>query len=196
MTNPVVSWAKENPLAAGAAAVGVIVVVMMVSGGGSGDASAAEANNGAGVAAYYSAVANQSQAGAAVQIAEVQANAATNQTLIAASYGLEKEKIWGASTDLATGANKELSMAAIHSNEIVEIEKQKSYNNGINLANQALSQKNLGPEQRGAIVQTAITGVNAPVTYKPINPGNSASAIIGSVGSAVGSIAKGIGSLF
>lgn len=198
MSNPVITWAKENPLLAGGAALGVFVVVMLISGGGSNEEGAAS-DGGAGVAAYYNAVANQSQAGAAIQIADIQANAATNQTLIAASYGLEKEKVWSASTDLATQANATTQQQAISAAENLGLAQiysgERISANKVNLANSALAAGVKGA-QGTAIVQTAISGTNAPVTYKASNSGNSASAIIGSIGNAGGSILKGLGSIF
>lgn len=95
MANPVVSWAKDNPLLAGAAALAVVVVVMMATGGGGSEETdgASGGMGSAGVQAYYAAVAQQGQAGAAIQIAQIESNASTNKALIAANYGIETAKI-------------------------------------------------------------------------------------------------------
>lgn len=93
MSNAVISWAKENPLPAGAAALGVVVVALMLFGGDSQAADTTSAPEGQGLSAYYLAVSNQAAAGAAVQIEQIKANAGTNQALIAASYGIEKATI-------------------------------------------------------------------------------------------------------
>lgn len=107
MSNPVISWAQNNPVAAGAAALGVVVVAMLLFGGGS---SEADGSGSAGAAAYYSAVANQAQAGAAIQIEQIKANASTNQVLAAAQYGLEKEKLTAANTSKGLDYNREITL--------------------------------------------------------------------------------------
>ncbi len=113
MANPVISWASNNPLAAGAAALGVLVVVMMVSGGGAEEDEGSSGGLGsAGVAAYYDAVKTQGQAGAAIQIEQIKAQASTNQALIASSYGIEKDKIWAPISAVAQANSYALGLDA------------------------------------------------------------------------------------
>lgn len=202
MANPVVEWAKDNPLMAGGAALAIVVVVLLVTGGGSepeGDASGGMGS--AGVQAYYSAVAMQSQAGSAIQIAQIAANAKTNQTLIGATYGLEATKVnadvsrYGYDVELfRIGSEERNNRGFIDAWREVEINNANQNanirNNAVNLANAALGQKNLGRAERGAIVRTAITGTQADVVYKPINPGNSAAGIINAGSNLVGSFGK------
>lgn len=147
MANPVVSWAQDNPVAAGAAALGVVVVVMLFMGGsGSGEDQGASGGLGsAGVQAYYAAVAQQGQAGAAIQIAQISANADTNKALIAANYGIENSKIWapvslaGVQANAANESkqldyNRELAIHSINTQHAM-------YDNYVNLENAKLAQQ-------------------------------------------------------
>lgn len=173
MANPVIGWAKENPVAAGAAAVGLVVVVLMLSGGGSSSEGGAT-DNGAGVSAYYAAVANQAQAGAAIQTAEIAANASTNQALIAASYGLETAKV----------------QADVAKTQIASTERLgANYFVNQNLAIQ--SQERLGANTNSANVQIAQAQAKAAKYAKgtPFAQGVTA------VGGAVSSIGKVLGSI-
>lgn len=196
MANPVVEWAKDNPLLAGGAALAVVVVIMLVAGGGEEPQGDSGGMGAAGVQAYYAAVSNQAQAGAAIQIAQVQANAQTNRALIAATYGLETTKVNAGTEQMALGVQERLGGRQVDAWREVELNRSNQEanvrNNSINLANAALGQRNLGKAQRGAIVQAAITGQVVPVQYKPINPGNSAAGIINAGSNLVSSVVKGL----
>ncbi len=195
MANPVVSWAKENPVLAGGVAVGVVLIVLLfTSGGGEQEADGASGGMGAaGVQAYYAAVARQSQAGAAIQVAQIQTQAETNQALIAATYGLETNRVNAQSDQYIATLQRDVAMrgfdvdlannmgwATVYREvELNRVNQEANWRaNSINLADAALRTKKLDTAQRGAIVQAAITGQPTPVVYKPINPGNSAAGII------------------
>jgi len=156
MSNPVVNWAKSNPVAAGAAAVGIIVVVMLVTGGGSSGSEGDGVSNAgsAGVQAYYAAVAQQGQAGAQIQIAQIQANAETNKALIASTYGIENAKIWAPVSLAGVQANATNEAAQIASNERMQA-------NAINLANEQIAAQT-------ALGNAALT-VQQNVAFKQIN---------------------------
>lgn len=193
MANPVIEWAKDNPLLAGGAALAVVVVVMLVAGGGGGEEDGGSGGMGAaGVQAYYAAVANQAQAGAVIQTTQIKANAETNRALIAATYGIETNRVNNETERLRIGAEERLGGRSVDAWREVELNRANQEanvrNNSINLANAALRQRNLGKAQRGAIVQAAITGQVVPVQYKPINPGNSTAAILNSGANLITSI--------
>lgn len=206
MANPVVQWAKDNPLLAGGAALAVVLVVALVAGGGSTQEEASGGMGSAGIQAYYAAVANQAQAGAAIQTTQIKEQGASNRALIAATYGLEAAKV-NAATDqsavaagvriaeIQTGGQVQVAQIA-QTVQLKRIEADVANNRGqvelaqINatmyaqdlanrsqIANLAKSSR-LGKAQRGAVYQAAITGQVVPVTYKPVNPGNSAAGII------------------
>ena len=143
MSNPVIEWAKSNPLAAGAAAVGVLVVVMMVTGGS--DTAETDTQGGAGIGAYYAAVASQNQAGAAIQMTQIKEQAETNRALIAANYGIENAKTWAPvslATTRANAASDAARIAAEREVSIATLEHQHAmYDNYINLQNAALTQE-------------------------------------------------------
>lgn len=145
MANPVISWAKDNPLPAAAAAIGIIVVVMMLTGGGGGEGEESAGAGSAGVQAYYAAVAQQGQAGAAIQIAQIEANAGTNRALIAANYGIEKDKTWAPVTMASNAQNASNAALALKYNRelgIATLEHQHAmYDNYINLENAKLTQE-------------------------------------------------------
>lgn len=146
MSNPVISWAKENPLPAGAAALGVIVITMMLFGGGGDDESGGgNATAGAPLEAYYMAVSNQAAAGAQVQIEQIKANAGTNQALIASTYGIEKAKIEQPAVLASIEATRSTT---IDSNQkqydlgVQTLQHQHAmYDNYINLENSRLAQE-------------------------------------------------------
>ncbi len=176
MSNPVVNWAQENPLVAGVAAIGVVVVVMMLMGGGSSTTSGAD---GGAVAAYYAAVGQQTQAGNAVQIATIQANADANKTLAASTFALQQEK------DQAQIANKSLD-----------------YQRETTLQG-AWQQYSLGIETMGSNERIAANAINADVQKATIahytaksNNKSSTAQNINAIGGAVSSIGKTIGSFF
>lgn len=214
MANPVVEWAKDNPLLAAGGALAVVVFVLFATSGSGSDQEEASGGLGAaGVQAYYAAVSNQAQAGAVIQTTQIRANAETNRALIAATYGLEATKVNAGSDQAATaaqveiariGGNTQLGIAGIGREVALRrIDADIANNRGqvelaqinANLFSQDLANRSqiarlakssrLGKAQRGAVLQAAITGQVVPVTYKPVNPGNSAGAIIGSVGGAV-----------
>lgn len=200
MANAVVGWAKENPVLAGGAAIGVVLIVLLFAGSGE---SAPEGDSGgmgaAGTQAYYAAVARQSQAGAAIQVAQIQSQAETNRALIAATYGLETNKVnagvamrgYDVET-LRIGAEERNNRGWVDAWREVEINRVNQEanvrNNSINLANAALGQRSLGKAQRGAIVQAGITGQVVPVSFKPIDPGASPAGIINAVGNVAGKV--------
>lgn len=197
MANAAIEWAKDNPLLAGGAALAVVVVVMLVAGGGSegeGDPNAG-GMGAAGVQAYYAAVANQAQAGAAIQTTQIRAQAETNRALIAATYGLEVSKVQGGVQMAAIGAEErnnrgwiDLERERIASEERLGADASKVR---LSIANLAGSTR-LGKAQRGAVYQAAITGQVVPVNYKPVNPGNSAAGIINAGANLVGSVTKAL----
>lgn len=216
MANPVIEWAKDNPLLAAGAALGVVVVVMLVAGGGDAPDEASGGMGAAGVQAYYAAVANQAQAGAVIQTTQIRANAETNRALIAATYGLEATKVNAVSDQAATaaqvqiaqigsttqlglgGMSREVALKRIDADiannrgqvELAQINANlyaQDLANRASIANLAKSSR-LGKAQRGAVYQAAITGQVVPVTYKPVNPGNSAAGIINAVGNVAGNV--------
>lgn len=143
MANPVISWAKENPAMAAGAALGVIVIVMLATGGS--DTAETDTAGSAGVGAYFQAVANQQQAGAAIQMTQIKEQAATNRALIAAEYGIERDKIWGPVSLATTKANAANDAASIKANREIAIHsintQHAMYDNYINLQNAALTQQ-------------------------------------------------------
>lgn len=190
-----IGWAKEHPGLAIGGAIAIVLVVAMATGGSKSDATGGNSQS---VAAYYGAVANQAQAGAAIQMKQIEANAGTNQALIAASFGLQKEQIDAASAQNIAGINAGVASKALDIQskalDVQQLDIQNEwhkYDQGISLADAALRTKSLGAEQRGAVVQAAITQQPVTPTYagKPSNPGNSASSIIGSIASVVKSVA-------
>lgn len=193
MANPAIEWAKDNPLLAGGAALAIVVVVMLATGGGGDEGDPGAGGMGAaGVQAYYAAVANQAQAGAAIQTTQIKANAETNRALIAASYGLEAVKVQSGVQLAAIGAEERNNKgwAELERERIYSAERLGADNNRVRLALGSVS--GLNQAQRGAVLQAAITGQVVPVQYKPINPGNSAAGIIGATGNLVGSVIKGL----
>lgn len=201
MANPVVSWAKENPVLAGGIAVGVVLIVLLFTSGGEQEADSASGGMGAaGVQAYYAAVARQSQAGAAIQVAQIQSQAETNQALIAATYSLETNRVNAQSDQYIATLQRDVAMrgfdvdlqnnmgwATVYREvELNRVNQEANWRaNAINLADAALRTKKLDTAQRGAIVQAAITGQSTPVIYKPINPGNSVGGILGGIAKAL-----------
>lgn len=191
MANPAIEWAKDNPLLAGGAALAIVVVVMLATGGGGEEGDPGAGGMGAaGVQAYYAAVANQAQAGAAIQTTQIKANAETNRALIAASYGLEAVKVQSGVQLAAIGAEERNNKgwAELERERIYSAERLGADSNRVRLALGSVS--GLNQAQRGAVLQAAITGQVVPVQYKPINPGNSAAGIINATGNAAGNIAK------
>lgn len=175
MANAVIGWVKENPVAAGAVAVGFVVIVMMFSGGGSSEGDSGGTGS-QGVAAYYGAVANQAAAGAAIQMEQIKANATTNQTLIAASYGLEKSKVETASTNYQAGLAADLGKFTVANQTLTA-------NNLINLQNSALNSNEIVSQiNANRDVQVAKANANAG---KP-STGQDIAGVISSIGSAVG----------
>lgn len=193
MANVVVEWAKDNPLLAGGAALAVVVIAMLATGGGSGESDPNGGGMGAaGVQAYYAAVANQAQAGAAIQTTQIKANAETNRALIAASYGLEATKVQQNTQVFGIAANERIltGQQMLEREKVYSAERLGANDAAVRLAigNAGLSMRSLGSEQRGAIVQSTITGQVVPVMYKQPNPGNSAGAILSGIGDVAGSV--------
>ena len=137
MSNPVVSWVGDHPVQAGAAAIGVVLLVMLMSNsGGSGQGE----NTGA-VSAYYGAVAAQSQSGNAVQMTQIMANAETNKALIAATYGLETNKVWAGTSEVTARLNADttIEQARQSASTSIEVARQQSFRD-IELARQGVYQ--------------------------------------------------------
>lgn len=194
MSNPVIGWAKENPVAAGAAALGVIVVVMLVAGGGDEES---QTQGSAGLGAYYSAVAMQNQAGAAIRMKEIEANATTNQTLLASTYALERDKLAAGVATQQIGSNEKVGMYQIDAYKYaVDADKAKT------LAVQETEQRKnasviaslpmVKKKNRDDVLKSFVTG-----DYGYAGPGgpSKTAQVIGSVGQAAGGIAKAIGSI-
>jgi len=178
MSNPVIGWAQENPLVAGVAAIGVIVVVMAVMGGGS---EGGDSSGGAAVAAYYAAVGQQTQAGNAVQIAQIQANATTNQTLIAATYGLDTAKV-----------TADVQKTAISSQERVESSRQT---HEYLIAQQWIPSNERIAANNNVRMAAVAREESKAAKYQAQGSGNTAAGIISSIGGAAGNISKAIGSV-
>lgn len=159
MSNAVVSWAKSNPVAAGAAAVGVLVVVMLVSGGGGGEDETGASGGGGGLTAYYAAVANQSQAGAAIQMETIKQQGESNRAMMAANYAIEKDKIWAPISAQTVTSNYNLEKHRIDAERnlgIAALEHQHAmFDNYVNLQNSALAQQqNIAFKQANAAKQS------------------------------------------
>lgn len=137
MSNVVIEWAKANPLAAGAAAVGVLVVVMMVTGGS--ETADTDTAGGAGIGAYYAAVQSQNQAGAAIQMTQIKEQAASNRALIAAEYAIEKDKIWAPVSTEAQRLNNQEANARLGAEREVALARNANewhmYDQYVNLEN-------------------------------------------------------------
>ena len=93
MANPVIDWAKDNPIPAG---VGIVVIGGLLLYLFSGSSGSADNGNGAAVAAYYGAVAQQGISGNALQATQIQQQALTARTLIAAQVATNKDNVWSA----------------------------------------------------------------------------------------------------
>lgn len=92
----VVNWASHHkPLAIGGAVVIVLGFLYLMRGN-----STAASSGDSGASAYYAAQSAQAQAGDAVQIAQIQAQAGTAQLGIASSASVTNNTTW-ANTDLA-----------------------------------------------------------------------------------------------
>lgn len=154
MSNPVVSWASDHPVAAGAAAIGIVVVAMMLFGGGGGGGG----SNAGSVQAYYTAIGNQAQAGAAVQMAQIQADTTKATTLAATNYALAHDQL---AAQVATGQNwynYDIAQQQIQSNE-------RLTNTALDVAvQQQASNERIAAGQIAAGVQTA--GINANAQIK------------------------------
>lgn len=181
MSNPVIAWAKENPLPAGAAALGVVIVAMLLFGGDSQAADTTSAPEGQGLSSYYMAVSNQAAAGAAVQIEQIKANAGTNQALIAASYGIEKATIEQPATLASIEATRATTLDANQRGYDLGVQtlqhQHAMYDNYINLENSRLAQQqNIAFKQAnvqnaankrgfiGGLFSTVVSGATAVLT--------------------------------
>jgi len=177
MSNPVIGWAQDNPLMAGVAAIGVVVVALALFGGGS---EGGDNSGGAAVAAYYAAVGQQTQAGNAVQIAQIQANATTNQTLIAATYGLDTAKVTADVQKTAISSNERIqSSEQTHNYLIMQqwIPSNERIAANTNTANAAIA-----ASQAKAVKNAQPTGLSQGL--------NAGANLVGSIGKAAGSILK------
>ncbi len=172
MSNPVIAWAQENPLVAGVAAIGVVVVVMMLAGGGS---STTSGSDGGAVAAYYAAVGQQTQAGNAVQMAQITQQAETNRTLIAATYGLDTAKVEAGVQSQAIDAGKTVTLDA----------QQKTFdiNNQLWQSNERIAANQIGADVQIATLQRFASKDKSK---------SSTAQNISAVGGTVSSIAKSI----
>lgn len=187
MSNPVVSWASEHPVGAGVAAIGIVVVALVLFGGGGGGGG-----NAGSVQAYYQAVGNQAQAGAAVQMAQIQADTTKATTLLATNYALQHDQL---AAQVATQhdqlaaqvAEQTISTAAsVQMQQIASNERLTADSHNIAMA--AFNSKKLDSAGRAAVLESAFTGQVVQPSYKPSNPGNSASSIIGAIGGLVSSV--------
>lgn len=117
----IIEWAKEHPAPA---IIGGLVIVWGLSRvlTGSSGSNAGNANS---AAAFYAAEAAQAQAGDAVQIAQIQAQSQTAQTLIAGATSVTNNTIW-AQTDLATTQSNNAAAEVI-----APIQAQASVNNNL-----------------------------------------------------------------
>jgi hypothetical protein len=95
MANPVIAYAEAHPVpvAIGAVAIGLVLLWLMGS-GSSAQASDASGGGGDPAAAYFAAASAQAQAGDAVQIAQINAQAETAQTLIGANAATANATTW------------------------------------------------------------------------------------------------------
>lgn len=91
MANQVIEWAKDNPVPAG---IGIVVVGGLLFFLFSGSSGSADNGNAAAVAAYYGAVAQQGISGNALQAVQIQQQALTARTLIAAQVATNKDNVW------------------------------------------------------------------------------------------------------
>lgn len=175
-----IGWAKEHPGLAVGGGIAVILVVMLATGGSKSDATGGGSQA---VAAYYGAVANQAQAGAAIQMAQIQANAGTNQALIAASYGIEKERLGAASTDLATTLNAQNVASAISSNERVTIFQTETAH--------AISDNTIALQNAALHSNEIIAGIQSHTAIKTHQKsfGDQLGSVLGGIGGVVKSVA-------
>lgn len=108
MANPVIAFAEKHPVPVG---VGVVVVGLgllwlMSSGSASGGDASNAAAGGDPAAAYFAAASAQAQAGDAVQIAQIEGQSATTQTLLNDQASIANATTWsGAQTTQAAGVN-------------------------------------------------------------------------------------------
>lgn len=177
MANAAIEWASDHPVAAGAAAIGVVVVAMMLF-GGSGDSGG---GNAGAVNAYYAAVAQQGQAGAAVQIAQIQANASSAQALTAASYALKRDELAAGVATMQIGAQERV---AYDTNMTQRFGMETQHAIADNMV--ALENSRLGSNERIAAIQ----GKNAVSIAKAGQPSGFAQGV-----GAVSGLVKSVGSI-
>ena len=105
MSNPVIAFAEKHPVPTG---IGVVVVglimiyVLTPKGGGGGTNTASDA---AAASAYYAASSAQAQAGDAVQMAQIQANAATTIALGSDAASVTNNNTWSATNQAENADN-------------------------------------------------------------------------------------------
>ena len=176
----ILQYAKSHPVATGAVVIiGGIIFIMIVRGGGS-TSSAPSGPSDAQVAAQASLQAAQIQANAGVQAANIGAGVQLNSDNKAAEVAMRQIE--------AQQKIAEETIAAQSSAVNQSIQAEEARNSGI------LSVINsLGKKRKNRAIQSFITG---QVVQPQNNGGNSAAAIIGSLGGAFGSAASGLTSIF
>lgn len=111
--NKIVSYAKEHPIATALMAGVAIVAVFYFTSAGSSSSSGQSSDQLALQNAYFQAEGLQAQSGAAIQVANINASAATDQAQIAATTSVANNTTW-ANTDLGiTQSNNQSATAAL-----------------------------------------------------------------------------------
>ena len=176
-----VQYAKSYPVATGAVVIiGGIIFIMIVRGGGGSTSSAPSGPSDAQIAAQASLQAAQIQANAGVQAANIGAGVQLNSDNKAAEVAMRQIE--------AQQKIAEETIAAQSSAVNASITAQQQQTSGVlKVIN------SLGKKRKNRAIQSFITG---QVVQPQNNGGNSAAAIIGSLGGAIGGVTNSLGSLF
>lgn len=177
----IVQYAKDHPVITTIiVVVGGIVFYSIVSGGGSSSSSGSSGPSDTQIAAdaqiqaaKIGAQAQAAQAGAAVQAAQIGAGVQLNSDNKAAEIMM-----------------MQITAARDLQRDQAQLEAQTAQAAIANIGK--FGGKGAYDEQKAAALQTIFSKQNAPIPIKQSNPGNSASAIIGSLGG----LAQGLGSIF
>lgn len=190
----IVEYAKAHPVASGIiAVVGIIVFVMIVGGGSSDSGSSDGGPSDAEIAAN-----------AQIAAAQINAQATVSSNQIGAGVQMNSDN---------KAAEVAMAQIGVYNNQI-NAEKEvvlTSMEHQAELGQQAISAAGtlkLKKGQRLALIQTAITGTPVQVQFKPSKynaqgnsswypmAGNTIGGAAAGIGSAVGSVMSGLGSLF
>ena len=187
----ITQYVKDHPWATGIiVVVGGFIFLMIFRGGGSsgsggnatGPSDAEIAANAQVQAASISAQASAAQAGAAVQAAQIGANVQLNSDNKAAEVAMRQLEAQQAIESQYITASQQVTNFKVASDERVKA-------NAIAQVPAISKNKNKGAQQVG-LLQSVLSDGGFGVSYAPVQQSNSAASIIGSIGSAAGSIAS------